>query len=223
MKKRSFTLVEWVVALSLAALFLPLLLQLYTTLERQAIGERALRRDLFEERLLESRLLKLFTNAQKGDKKKDTIFFREGDSLVFVTDRGVDYEPFLANNVLARLFLDKHNRFCIAYWPLPERWKDQQGSPPMHLEVLAENVEELEFSFFAAPTRTLQKNFVGERQVIKEGLAEVEVTEGEWLPEWDRRIFRLPALVQVKITQDGKERIFYFVVPQGTDAIIYKV
>jgi hypothetical protein len=187
------------------------------------MGERELRRNLFEERLLESRLLKLFTNAQRGDKKKDTIFFREGDSLVFVTDRGVDYEPFLANNVLARLFLDRHNRLCIGYWPLPERWKDQQGSPPMHLEVLAENVEELDFSFFAAPTRLKQKNFVGERQVIKEGLAEVDVTEGEWIPEWDRRAFRLPSLVQVKIVQESKERTFYFVLPQGAEAIIYRV
>lgn len=233
MKRRSFTLIEWAVALSLTALFLPLILQLYMTLEEQALGERALRRELFEERLLESRLLKLFVGAQKGEKKNGTIFFTEEDSLVFVTDRGVDYEPFFANNVLCRLFLDNRKRFCAAYWPLPERWKDEQGPPPMHLEVLAEGVEALSFSFFAAPTQPLQKTTVGERQVIKEGLAEVEVTEGKWINEWDRRIFRLPALLQVHITQKekqkGKEketeklRTFYFVIPEGTEAIVYRI
>lgn len=231
MKRRSFTLVEWVIALSLTALFLPLLLQLYMTLEEHSLGERALRRELFEERLLESRLLKLFAGAQKGEKKNGTIFFTDGDSLVFVTDRGVDYDPFFANNVLCRLFLDDKKRFCAAFWPLPERWKDQQGAPPMHLEVLAENVEKLSFSFFAAPTQPLQKTIIGERQVIKEGLAEVEVPEGKWINEWDRRIFRLPALIQVSIIQKeeqkGKEedklRTFYYVIPQGTEPIIYRI
>ena len=101
----------------------------------------------FASRQIQSRLSKVFLGL------KNPHFFSlpeepgltKGPSLVFSCCSESRRQLFLGK-VLARLFVDSQNRLILAFWQDNAR-KNQDEPPGLHLEVLLENVEGMQFEF----------------------------------------------------------------------------
>ncbi len=197
-RKSLFTLIELCVAIALISVLLTTLFGMYRYLN-----------------LLENRIDKEYTKTSRiqylqtrlGDILPKAIFANSegyyfyttqgesflGESLVFTFDNGIDILPWFSNCVLARLYVDKHYRLCLAIWPLPKLWKMQP--PPMRKEILFENVERLFFYFYMPPYR--EKEAKNASQTIHD--EEIRPIPDEWNTQWKKEFNELPALVKVKI------------------------
>jgi hypothetical protein len=225
-KRRSFTLIEVIIAGALAAMLLGTVTQLYYLLETQARMARELRGDLFQRRFLQFRLTSLFASTVGVKQEQQVLFFSSrggssvavGDSLVFVPDRGIDLKPEFSNHLLARLYRDEKNRLCLAYWPLPERW-EEGGVPPMQREILMEDVTALSFSFYSPPTDDQLSQ--GKKNEITTGLTQIDPPSDSWLDYWEPAYQQVPPLVKVHITYQKREHTIVAAIPSGTKKIIY--
>lgn len=225
-KQRAFTLLEVLLAAFLSAILLGAVTQLYYLLEAHAQMAKKVRKELFSEQYLQFRLASLFASAENKKIQGQTVFFSSrgggtksvGDSLVFIPDRGVDLYPEFSNQVLARLYLSTDKRLVLAYWPLPERWKGH-GVPPFQLEVLAENVDSLHFSFFSPPTENTEKVEIDQ---VREGGSDMPPPSGKWVPFWEKTYNQVPAMVQLTIEQGGKKKVLGAHIPTAATKIVYR-
>lgn len=214
LKKHYFTLLELLISLVLAVALLTTLTYFYRQVSWLDVESEKIQKENFQLRYLENRLAKIFPNvlAEHDLKKKEFHFFTSGDlggllatgnpSLVFMFDNGASLDTKKANHLLARLYVDKEHRLCLATWPAPARW-DQEGklAPPPQKEILIDNIESLSFLFFIAPER--------DRSLIKENLSSNETpsleqsqdTKGEWVSEWNRSYEYLPSMIKIIISR----------------------
>lgn len=234
-KKRFATLLETLIALSLAMLILTTLTYFYrqiTTLNRK--GEE-MQEMGFKMRYLENRLSAILPNAvSETDEKKDFFFFSTASqppftmpgspTLIFTYDNGTKLDKLFSNNVLGRLYLDSEGRFCLTSWPSPKRWTDGIN-PPIKKEILLEGVRELQISFFVAPEKEWQlEKSPPKKEEGQESLpALVKPTPaGSWLPSWSFDYHQLPALVKLQVTlNNGTVRLFVFPLPKSQRQIVY--
>jgi type II secretory pathway pseudopilin PulG len=238
-KKRSMTLIELVISMGLIILLLTTLTYFYGQVGKLSIQAEAAQKGNFELRYLEGRLQKTLPNAlgETDVSESPFTFFTSNDlggllaentpSLVFIFQNGVSLNPQLANHVLARLYLDKQKRLCLAKWPSPDRW-DQTKSLKAHQEILMENVESLSFSFYVVPERNrtiIEKT--AKKSARPEALVEPE-NKGEWIHEWKKEYAHLPAMMKVLIKylipgkDEAEELVFAFVLPNSQKLVVYE-
>lgn len=227
--KRSFTLLELIIAISLAAILLSTLLFFYSQVYKADQKLFKIEETNFHLMLAESRLQDVLpkTVSQKT-KKGDFVFFttkgsplfKEGtESLLFIYDNGIDLDKPFSNHVLGRLFVDKEGQLTLATWPSPKRWEDN-SLPPMKKDVLLTNVDGLSFSFFVPPDRG-EKRPVQAGEIIK-GKEQLEPQpKGAWISPWLKEYNTLPALVRVEVKQKDKTTVFATPLPNGPP-IFYK-
>ncbi len=160
------------------------------------------------------------TQENKKDKLTTFVFFTGDDegkylksgssSLTFIFDNGPTMNTPFANQVLVKLFIDKQNRLCLAYWPHPKFWS-LATLPPMNLEVLLENVDSMFFSFYVPLEQEQEK---GESKFP-------ELRPGEWTNQWQREYGAIPPAVRVGIIytdMQGKQKTKTFAYPL-TDSV----
>jgi hypothetical protein len=246
LNKRPMTMLETLIALSLAMLILSTLTFFYRQVATLNNQVDTMQKEGFRMRYVENRLAAVLPNAvSEKDEKKDFFFFSTSSTwafamqgsptLFFTYDNGIRLDKVFSNHVIGRLFLDNQGRFCLASWPSPNRWVDGTD-PPMKLEVLLEGVKELRFGFFVAPERDWQ---IGkETKTAAKGKAEPQklpdvlnpptvvvkpTPEGQWLSSWSYDYQQLPAIVSVGMTlKNNSELLFRFPLPKAQRQVVYK-
>lgn len=216
-QRRPFTLLEVLIAMGLAAVLLTALLGAYQYVNMTSYAQQKAQKEAFQKRLLQERLSTILTSALSPTqvKKEDFAFFTLDNGLAFVYDRGVDVDPFFANDVLARLYVHD-DKLMLAMWPLKSRWKEG-GSPPMKQEVLMEGVSHIEFRFWMPPDVTKGPIDTTDAASRKE---EHWVTG--WNDVWQASYKALPVFIRVAIIKEHEEVVFLLPLPNADAKILYR-
>lgn len=247
LKKRSFTLLEALIALALTSIILVSVMTIFRQISQISRVSEGLQQETFRLRYLENRLSQIFPRTVPATAKtKDFYFFTSQNSpgVVLSYDNGVSKQKEFSNNVLGRFFLDPQTRrFYLATWPSPQRWLP--GSlPPIKLEVLLEDVQELSWEFFVPPDKGWKPKLAGEngsaetpkngeKEDKKEkgkGKEQPEKTEqspqkppvdGAWIAEWRQEYKLLPGLIRLKVVSRNKTHQYIFPLSQTERQIVY--
>jgi hypothetical protein len=139
MKKKSFTLLECVIAFGLTALLLSVLFGFYrqnsfSTIQLQNAKQKVLARVHTQERLS-----CLFRNATLSKGEDGSYFYSRGSALHFTFNNGFDPSAEFCDQLEAVLFLDKQENLSLL---LTGKDKTQRQ------EILLENAKELKLHFF---------------------------------------------------------------------------
>lgn len=188
--KRFFSLLEILIAMTVAMGVFITGLYFY---RYASFVDAELKKDeavAFKARIMAARLSQVFSHLKKN------YFFStpEGPSLIFSFYNNTRL-PMFHDWVVARLLVDPQKRLLLAVWDYAP------GKPPpsMHLEVLQENVERLEFEFLAGPQE-------GESN-------HPDLKSGAFLTEWRGDFEQNPAAVKIRIKEEGKEEVMEFAFP----------
>ncbi|MCB1118337.1 MAG: type II secretion system protein [Chlamydiia bacterium] len=200
-KHRLFTLLEILISLGLATILLSALLYFYRFITTVDAAIQKTEIESFASRALHARLNRLFLTTIGRKNEKDQVVFYTTDpnlslfrigspTLIFRTDNGANLAEASAGIVVNRLFVDTSGRLILATWSSPERWIDT-NPPPIHYEVLAEQVSGVYFLFYVT------------QDVVNEQFP--ELIQGRWLQSWLRDYGAIPAMVKVILTIQGKD------------------
>ncbi len=229
--RRPFTVIEVIIALSLASLIMTTLTYFYMQIQQINTKTEKSLEQAYQIAYLQSRLSGVIPKAvAENNAKNDFLFFTSTDagadvmkqgmpSLVFTYDNGTDMNKSLSNNVVGRLFLDNERRLVLATWPSFKRWKE--GSlPPIKKEILLDNVDSLSFSFYIAPNVERIKVVGSQERTQKKKMANAE-PPNSWTKEWKFEYYELPAIVKISIVRDGKTIPFTFPLPNSNKVPYY--
>lgn len=246
--KRFMSMMEMLIAMTLTIGLLSALTYFYSQIELLSSASEVLQRKSFHTRYAESRLIQVFANTIPEYNFKDTnlasayCFFTTGDlhgflaqnspSLVFMYNNKAKADGNDADVCLARLFLDKEGRFCLASWEPPYEWKMGAEPPMAKIEVLMENVTLLEFEFFVAPQREEQleplASAINEREHYYQTI-EPPISPTCWVKVWEKEYNKLPPMIKIFIRQQEKnskgkfvDTQFAFPLPLSKDLIVYE-
>jgi hypothetical protein len=217
--RRHVTLLEALIAMSLSAILITVIVYFYQQLSLINIQMDKAQNEQFQKRFAEYRLNAILPNIAPPS-NKDFHFFLSPDtqglfkenspSLVFTFDNTIKLDKKMADLVIGRLYLDRENRLTLATWPSPKRWKENE-SPPMTKEVIMEDVTTLKFDFYYPPDK-------GPLKIVNKQDSK-EVTQKK-----DDR--KLPAIITVLIQKQIDKKIedisFVYPLPNSPQPIIYK-
>lgn len=234
LKRRLMTLLEVLIAISLTALLLGLLMVFYR--DQDLINQKldALEQEAFRMMYVENRLSQILPRIiTPYDVKDDFYFFTSSDangllkpgqqSLVFTYDNGNELEKSFSNHVLGRLYIDKDDRLCFASMPSPLRW---EHPIPVNLEVLMEGVADLQFEFYVPPDKNrseiLKQAKSKKAQNTADDLPDI-TPKNHWHSSWKPEYKQLPAIIRIKLTlKQGQEMEYAFPLPNTDMVIMYE-
>jgi len=235
LQRRPMTLLELVISMVLTISLLTILGHFYLHVNRMGQEMDRVQQESFEKRYVENRLAAILPKAVCPANDNESFhFFSSNDlgdlfkmgttSLVFTFDNKVQLSKEMAHYVIGRLYVDKEGCLTLATWPAEKRWKEDD-LPPVHREVLLENVATLAFSFFVPPKRG--KTYMEEQTKKKEyweKLPDTLRTE-EWPTEWRAEYRQLPAIVKISLDRAVGEKEeqweFAFPLPHTLQPITY--
>lgn len=195
--KRSVTLIEMVIAMTLFSALITSLFFWYSHISRKPDTE-----SLLEKRYCLERLSTFFSKATLDSKKGLTTFHTNDNSLIFTFENGAYEEPLLSDIVLARLHHDKVSHLLsLTIWPQPT--KDRVLIHPSITFPLLHNVKEIDFNFFYPPNPL-------SGPVSPHEIKTCHPNSG-WQKQWRAEFQALPALI--KLTINNIEHIFDFPYP----------
>lgn len=199
-KKSNFTLLEALIALTLAALLISTLTYFYGQMSRIDAQIEHDQQENFAKRLLENRLSYTLQRAVKSSNKEFEFFTSAGGplvmkapghSLLFTYNNSIDLDKSLSNEVLGRLFVDNQNRLVLATWPAPSTWNRSGIVPEMKREILMEQVDRVEWSFFVPPA--YERGKTSPKQTVQPS------PPNDWRTDWLSDFHQLPAIVKVTV------------------------
>lgn len=233
--KRSFTLIEVMVAFSLVALLLTIGFGAYSQMSFLEKEGDAWRHITMQERLAQSRLAALFLRVPQPDlyglklkglparvfylsERAEPGLFMPG-SLVFTYDNQTDLWPEFCNNVVARLYVKegqnaergRGDSLWLATWPRPDCSMDP--SLARH-ELLLDGVTSMECKFYALPE--LSNDKVDGSKGSKDDLKLPQPIASSWNTTWSIAYSQLPLVIHVTLERKkrGEEKMppldFYF-------------
>lgn len=199
--KKSFSLIEMLIAMALFALVMGSLFALFLhnihihdELESLQAKSEVIRRaharltGVFSKLIykIEGRHL-FYTPAQASSKLTQS---KEGASLVFTFDNGLDRARGFSYDVIAKLYVDQENRLALMIWPNPI---DEKKKPTeVRNEILLENIESMKMQFWKAPNLGV--------------IVPVDKT-GEWLDTWEEDFKGRPTLMKVTLKYVDEAKI----------------
>lgn len=178
------TLLELMIAigLALAVLSSSLFFYRFAITQNEEIFRKE--KEAFRLRVMQFKLNELF---QRVDAK--SLFFTKpetastrGQTLVLKVINPPFDIPTFSGPALQALMVDKEGRLLIATWQFNESLNDET-MPDMHLEVLLENVDRIDFKF-------LVKEF---------DISSVELRPGAFIKEWKPNFGQVPAAVIIEL------------------------
>ena len=186
--KRSMTLIETILAMTLFSLLFTTLFFWYTNFSKNPIDPPNL-----QKRYAIERLNTFFSRATINLEQGVTAFYSIDNSIVFTFENGPYEEPLLSDVVLARLYHDpKSETLCLTIWPQP-KWANTRQDPSLTLPLL-DNVKSLSFSFYEPPDP-----FAG--PVSPKEIKGSAPSSG-WQEEWKSEFGALPAIVKLSINKE---------------------
>lgn len=222
MKRKSFTLIEVVIGMTL---FTTLLTVLLSVLCRSSYTSHALskKRETLEKLVYaRARIQRLLRSAAHTNKQYHCFFTKEssssdrGECLIFSFDNGVQREIRYALYCLARLHVDAQHNLAITCWPTPRANPMRHVPKDRRKEVILPGVGSMKMAFFWGIQK---KNTTasGRPAPFK-----------KWVEQWNKEYEILPNLVRLTLTPkkendwEKHEGTFYFLLPQTIDSISYK-
>lgn len=183
-KRRFLTLLELMIALGLGLCVLSSALFFYrfAVIQNEEIFRKE--KEAFRLRVMQYKLNELF---QRVDAKslfftKPESPFTKGQSLVLKVINPPFDIPTFSGPALQTLLVDSERRLILATWQFNDSLTDET-MPEMHLEVLLENVDRIDFQFLVKET----------------DLSNAELRGGaftkEWKPDWGQ----VPAAVKIQL------------------------
>lgn len=230
------TLLEVLIAFSLTALLLLLLMFFYRDQDYVNVKLDKQEQEAFRMMYVENRLSQILPKTVSSyDVKHDFYFFTSSDangvlkpglpSLVFTFDNGNELDKSFSNHVLARLYVDKSNRLSLATLPSPNRWEGEHALS-MKQEILMEDVEDLQFEFYVPPEKDrkiiLEQAKSKGAQKIGETLPEI-LPKNHWHQLWKPDYKQLPAIVRINVAlKSGLKMKYAFPLPNTDLVIMYE-
>ena len=225
MRRKSFTLIEVLIGMTLFATLLTVLLGV---LCRSSYASHTLAKkgetleELVYARTRIQRLLRAAMPISPRNKKYHCFFTKEsssadrGESLVFSFDNGVQREIPFALHCLARLHVDAEHNLAITSWPTPREGPMRGAPEKRRKEVILPGVASMKMEFF-----------FGTQRKPKPTASNRSVPYKKWVEQWSKEYEILPNLVRLTLTPEKPndwgegERTFYFVLPQTIEYISY--
>lgn len=190
LRKRSLTLIEILISMTLFSLLLTSLFFWYRHFTDKKRELERIKSPYLEERYLFQRLQRILPQSQPP-------FFTDQDSLVFCFDRGIYSDPKLSGRVLAKLYRDSHSHaLSLGIWQAPET---KEKNPSQTLTLL-DGVEELSFEFYSPPDPF-------QKPVDPQEIGNPRPQPG-WQKTWN--FDHLPALVKITLKHNDDSRDLYF-------------
>lgn len=216
LRRRSFALVEVLVATSL---FVMLLIAIFGIFWRTAKVNQSINnlRVVNEQVLLaQARLQDIFARSDFYDAPNAYFFIEKAKSsnfasLVFTFDNRPHVNHNFSNNVVGKLYVENETLY-LATWPhhLAVKW------PPtlMRKEALLEQVTDFHIELFLAP------------QPKDEEPTEEETKhpppEGRWVTVWQKEYAQSATFVKLTISKQGAENLeMFFFIPNEITPILY--
>ncbi len=143
-KRQSLTLLEVMIALSLAAVILSSLMTFYHQVSKKRIAAQELKRTILPIELMRQRLIHLFAGAAAAEMpsfKTGNHPSAVGEVLLFSYDNGVDLNPLFCGDVKGMLYVNPRHQLCLVSWA---------PNGEARQEIFLENVGQFSFSFFDA-------------------------------------------------------------------------
>ncbi|MDE3046473.1 MAG: type II secretion system protein [Verrucomicrobiota bacterium] len=170
-KKRTFILLELLIAISLSAILLMVLFRFLVSNTRVEQQIEKAQSQLLERQRLQERLEWVLTNVEPTTLENPSFYTEKEDrriALNTVFHAGIDPDPLYSGPIHARFFLTEKGDFCLTQWPLK---KDGDRK-----EVLLSDVRAMEWEFFALN----------------------EQNKWVWLPEWPKKKGGKPVILRLK-------------------------
>ncbi|MES2344548.1 MAG: type II secretion system protein GspJ [Chlamydiota bacterium] len=164
MKKRALTLLEVMISLVLASILLTTLFSFYRELFFTRAKMQKNKEVVFQRMLTQERLSQVFSKVlAEIEEKKGLVFYTTehasalGPVLYFFYDNGIDPNPSFCGALKAMLYLSTDKNLTLYTWP------DRK-------EVLLENVESLQLSFFDIKKKVWKEEWLGEKEGLPAAL-----------------------------------------------------
>lgn len=183
--KRPITLIELMIAMALAMALLTFALYFYryaVTMEAELKKEET---KAFKERIFSGRLSSLFSRLYQEPffTMPEQAGLTLGQSVVFSYDSEA-LSPTFHGQVVARLLVDTQKRLVLAVWQSNDL-KEDNTPPPMHMEILGDNIEKLSFQFLMGYNPSME--------------AVAEWRPGFFLTEWKQDYKVIPSAIKMKL------------------------
>lgn len=179
------------IATALTTLILSVLLAAYFQAESASREAEKMRQELWPEKMLEQRLLKIFYQLSTPD-QKNKPFIGTSQNLLATYQNGVSLDSIFSGLVLSYLSIDPDGNLSLLTWPALKKWKEGEF-PRYRYEALLANVESLQLDYYDLK---------------------------DWKTSWPQENKELPAMIKVTIKRkDKKDLVLSFPVPKTIGVI----
>jgi len=213
--KSYMTLIEVLIAMSLLSVILVVIFGFFHELSVINQKEDKVLKDSFQKRYMESRLSYIFSHILNENNTKEKFYFltmaedefSDFPSLVFSFNNQTAYDTKAAAHVLARLFVDRGHRLCLAIWSMPIQ-KEGKPLPDIRsqnkIECLLEDVHDFKLWLFSPPDLANTKE---SDQPIR----------GHWNEHWEIKWKQMPSIVKMdlEVGPTKARQTFAFVLPSS--------
>ena len=211
-RRRSFVLIEVVIAITLFALLMTVLFGIFS---RYVSTDDALNkaRARYEKLVLaNTKLQRAFLKSLHSIPDHHYFYLDDANNLVFTYDNDIENHEQYPAGVLAKLYIDDKNNLSLAIWQHTNE-KQEQCPDRFRKDIILENVSSVEYTFFKAPMEQKVKNT---RTKTEEA---PDVPQGRWVETWPRNLKVAPTLVKITLQPDNNT--FWFILPKEVKPAIY--
>ncbi len=211
--KRSFFLLEIVIAIGLASVLLSLLFRFlvsYAVIEKKIEAAQIV---LLERERMQEKLESIFTSIEPAGIEGPSFYTLQlpeerSASLVVLFNAGIDPDPAFSGPNTCRLYLNERGEFCLTQW--------SSSKTDYRTEVLLKNVKALDWEM------------LGHRQE-KDTLSIPIALHWGWLPLWPKKQGGVPSIIRLKVwcgidkkKKSGPNLQFAFILPTQEPIQIFK-
>ncbi len=209
-RRRSFVLIEVLIATSLFVLMLVAIFGIFwrTTKTNESINR--LRRANEQMLVAEAKLQTLFSNVTLVQTYKPYFYTDSPTSLVATIDNTMQTIPAFSGIVISKLYLDEDELILATF---PHITEEKSLPEIMEKETLLSGVSDFKMEFFLAPSSQADPS---------DEEAPKKPPECTWTDDWLAEYETPPTLVKLTITKKNTgEFSLFFYIPEMVNAILY--
>jgi type II secretory pathway pseudopilin PulG len=203
LQKRTFTLLELMIALGLTAILLTILFRFFAGSVRMDQKISDARASLYQRQHFQTRISSL-CNAIAP---RSSLSVSSGSSFytinekkpgfVAIFDNGIDPDPRFSGPVLGKVYIDPQSNLMLVLWPL-----EKTETKLYRTEVLLSGVQSIHFQFLAQ--KSLQNNDPKATSIN---------STLEWRTDWPKNRWDIPSIIRITLLHENQEISFAFMLP----------